>query len=729
MKTNVRYMLSFLLLALIVITLLAGGASVLYGDYSRRQIEDRYMASFSAAQNQSDRRLESLLQYHQQLSDSLSLYMTSDACGSYQLDEATLVAMLNNFESNAAWPVSLAFFLRSQPQRIMTSRGCVSYLDYEVLLQQEGINVDITALFSTLLTVKSPVVSRPSATAGKLLLYLPLGTAWSSYPATLLMLVDESLLSECFNRQAIGESSSLYALDSLGQLALCSPAPGMEALTSRELFDGVASGITFRQVDGEDMVFLRQPSSTELMTYIGVVPERVFYQSWYAMQRSLLTIVAIVTALAIVLSLILGQVIYLPVRRAYKRVTGQPPRADTNELAGIVDAFERTRENVSELEGRQTATSTILRRQLMLGLINSTIKTPEELATYRQGLQLNLNRRWWLSLYLACPDAAPGRTDSLLMVLEDCQLEQAELLFAECRWEKGIGLVVNFDDDDPDHAPERLAHAIYAFLCRQLAGPMLLGAGSLETDPLSMGTSFYRATATVKAAAQEIGVAVYQAEPPAPSRLSLDTALLAEGITYGNAEVAEKALQELMLRVSSCGERLPLVHLMLSDILNTVIRYAQKQRLPIDKARLCTVSEFRTLEEFHQCAGELIRDLCAASSHMRMQDSAQDRSRVITFINQNYKRNDLSLKLLSDEVSMSMSKINLVLKENLGCSFVQYVSLLRLGEVKRLLRETDDSIQSIVQSVGYIDVSSFMRKFKQMEGMAPGQYRAMHRHR
>ena len=114
---------------------------------------------------------------------------------------------------------------------------------------------------------------------------------------------------------------------------------------------------------------------------------------------------------------------------------------------------------------------------------------------------------------------------------------------------------------------------------------------------------------------------------------------------------------------------------------------------------------------------------------MRMQDSAQDRTRVITFINQNYKRNDLSLKLLSDEVSMSMSKINLVLKENLGCSFVQYVSLLRLGEVKRLLRETDDSIQSIVQSVGYIDVSSFMRKFKQMEGMAPGQYRAMHRHR
>ena len=55
-------------------------------------------------------------------------------------------------------------------------------------------------------------------------------------------------------------------------------------------------------------------------------------------------------------------------------------------------------------------------------------------------------------------------------------------------------------------------------------------------------------------------------------------------------------------------------------------------------------------------------------------------------------------------------------------------SVKTLNYVKKfLLRETDDSIQTIVQSVGYIDVSSFMRKFKQVEGVSPGQYRAQHR--
>lgn len=727
MKTSIRYMLSFLLLAMICILLLAGGAHVLYGDYSRRQIEERYMASFSAAQNQSDQRLASLLQYHQQLSDSLSLYMEKGQTGAFRVDDATLITMMSNFENNTDWSVFLAFFLRAQPQSVVTSSGRVNYGDWEDRLRAEGIQVDHTALFAGLLTAKQPVISRPPAVTGKLLVYLPLGTAWSAYPATLLMVMDESLLSECFNRQAIGEASSLYALDSLGQIALASPAPGSEALSAPELFDSVTSGITLRQVDGQDMVFLRQPSTTGLITYIGVVPERVFYQSWYAMRRQLWIIIGVVTAFAVALSLVMGHAIYRPVRRAYKQVTGLAPAPQTDELEGIVSAFERTRENVSELEERQTASTAILRRQLMLGLINSTIKTAAELEGYRQSLMLQLNRRWWISLYLGLQDDVPSRVDSILMALEGCRMDQAELLFDECRWEKGIGLVINFDTDDPEHAPENIAHAIFACLCRQVAGPMLLGAGSVETDPMAMGISFYRATATVKAAVQESGVVLWHEEATAPSRLSLDTALLAEGVTYGNAEVAEKALQELMLRVSSCGERLPLVRLMCSDILNTVIRYAQKQNLPLDKARLCTVAEFRTVEEFHQCAGELIRDLCAASSRMRMQNSAQDRSRVIAFINQNYKRNDLSLKMLSDEVGMSMSKINMVLKENLGCSFVQYVSLLRLGEVKRLLRETDDSIQTIVQSVGYIDVSSFMRKFKQMEGMAPGQYRAMHR--
>jgi len=462
-----------------------------------------------------------------------------------------------------------------------------------------------------------------------------------------------------------------------------------------------------------------------------VVPEEQFYAGWHTLQGQLSTVILLVVVFAILLSLVLGWMTYRPVRQAYRQITGSPTGGE-NELATIVDVFERQRENVSELEIRQEASLGLIRRQFMLSLINSSIKSAEEVETYRVGLNMALQRPWWISLFLSIPEetATPARIDELLNALEGCTLQDAEMLFAECRWEQGLGLVLNFDTDTvPEDAVVRLAHQLYTVLRGHMADPLVLGAGSVETDPLAMGASFYRATATVKAAQQQGGHGAFfwQEESGAASRLVLDTALLAEGVTYGNADVALGALQELMLRIRSSHERMPLVHLMCSDILNTVIRYAQKQNLALDKSSLCAAAEFRSVTEFEERMMGVITELCAQSSRMRAQDTTQSRSKVITFIAANYKRNDLSLKLLSDEMNMSMSKINMLLKENLGCSFVQYVSLLRLNEVKRLLRETDDSIQSIVQSVGYIDVSSFMRKFKQMEGMAPGQYRAMHR--
>lgn len=728
LKTVQRYILSFLLIAMICIAALAGGAHVLYGDYSRSQIEEKYIARWSAAQTQADRLLETMLQYQNELSYRLMLSYTAPRM---HISDTDILALLSNFEVNAELPASPMLFMRSAPRQVYTASGVIDYTAFEADMREKGVDPERTKLYSHLLTTRKPLLYSASPNSNTLMLLLPLGNAFSAYPATLMLVMDVSVISQHFEDIVVSNGTSLYAMDGLGKLALSCPAAGEEPLSWQTLYDATASGISRRMVEGRELIFLRQASSTGLITYIGVVPEEQFYAGWYTLQNQLNTVILLVVIFAILLSLVLGWMTYRPVRQAYRQITGLPAGGE-NELATIVDVFERQRENVSELEIRQEASLGLIRRQFMLSLINSSIKSAQEVETYRVGLNMALQRPWWISLFLSIPEetAIPARIDELLNALEGCTLQDAEMLFAECRWEQGLGLVLNFDTDTvPEDAVVRLAHQLYTVLRGHMAEPLVLGAGSVETDPLAMGASFYRATATVKAAQQQGGHGAFfwQEESGAASRLVLDTALLAEGVTYGNADVALGALQELMLRIRSSHERMPLVHLMCSDILNTVIRYAQKQNLSLDKSSLCAAAEFRSVTEFEERMMGVITELCAQSSRMRVQDTTQSRSKVITFIAANYKRNDLSLKLLSDEMNMSMSKINMLLKENLGCSFVQYVSLLRLNEVKRLLRETDDSIQSIVQSVGYIDVSSFMRKFKQMEGMAPGQYRAMHR--
>lgn len=729
MKTSIRYILSFLLIAMICIGALAGGSYILYGDYSRNQIEEKFLVKFSAAQIQADQLMETLLQYEQQLSQDL-ISLNDESETAFTVDSTKLVPLLNNFETNVDFPVSLMVFVRSNPQWIYTSSGVLNYWQYEDRLLEEGINPEDSMLYSRLLTASKPIMYCASPNNSKLILILPLGSAWSAYPATLVMMMDESVISDYFND--IGATTSLYAMDTFGQLVLLSPAEGSPVFDPATLYDSNTTGIETRCVEGENWVFLRQPSSTGLITYVSIVPEHIFYQRWYELQRQLMLVVCLVGGFAVALSLVMGYTNYLPVRNAYRMVTGNVEVGQRyNELDAIVNHVAATRKNISELEEHHKEHLQLLKRQFLLGLINGSIKTSAELEVYLSSLMLDLSHPLWLAMFLPVPDdISISSQDDFIQILDSCSFDDAELLFTECRWENGIGLVVNFSTEHPrEEAGIAVAQAIVQHLFQYFGKALLVGAGSVESSPFSISTSFYRATGTVKKAQQDgrTGAVAWHEPEQSASRLCLDTALLAEGITYGNVEVADAALRELLVRVRSSNERIPLIHLMCSDILNTVIRFSQKQNLPLDKTQLCAAAEFQTIDEFYMKMQKLINQLCAETNRMRVQDSVQSRSRVIAFIAENYKRNDLSLKLLSDEMGMSMAKINMVLKENLGCSFVQYISLLRLNEVKRLLRETDDSIQVIIQSVGYFDASSFVRKFKQMEGISPGQYRSLHR--
>jgi transcriptional regulator GlxA family with amidase domain len=54
---------------------------------------------------------------------------------------------------------------------------------------------------------------------------------------------------------------------------------------------------------------------------------------------------------------------------------------------------------------------------------------------------------------------------------------------------------------------------------------------------------------------------------------------------------------------------------------------------------------------------------------------------------------------------------------------LDYLSLLRAEAAKKLLRETDMPVREIGVRVGYYDPGSFARRFKQITGLTPVQYR------
>jgi two-component system response regulator YesN len=91
-------------------------------------------------------------------------------------------------------------------------------------------------------------------------------------------------------------------------------------------------------------------------------------------------------------------------------------------------------------------------------------------------------------------------------------------------------------------------------------------------------------------------------------------------------------------------------------------------------------------------------------------------------IKEHYSEN-LSLKNLSEKYFINCSYLGSLFSKKYGVSFKDYLTDYRIKEAARRLINTDDRIVDIAASVGYKNSDYFIRKFIEIMGVTPSQYR------
>lgn len=98
----------------------------------------------------------------------------------------------------------------------------------------------------------------------------------------------------------------------------------------------------------------------------------------------------------------------------------------------------------------------------------------------------------------------------------------------------------------------------------------------------------------------------------------------------------------------------------------------------------------------------------------------KEKGAVLRFVATEYTNPDLSLEDAAASLGINRTKINDILKEELGLTFSSYLNKLRLTEAARLLSENPDAnVSEIAYSVGYNNVSYFNKLFKNEYGCTP----------
>ncbi|MBO0994041.1 helix-turn-helix domain-containing protein [Bacillus sp. SD088] len=95
---------------------------------------------------------------------------------------------------------------------------------------------------------------------------------------------------------------------------------------------------------------------------------------------------------------------------------------------------------------------------------------------------------------------------------------------------------------------------------------------------------------------------------------------------------------------------------------------------------------------------------------------------VISIIEKEFTSN-LTLEMIAAKINFHPSYISRVFKKATGLSFSEYLLKFRVKKMKQMLRETDLKISEIAEIFHFNSSASFIRSFRKVEGMTPGQYR------
>lgn len=98
-------------------------------------------------------------------------------------------------------------------------------------------------------------------------------------------------------------------------------------------------------------------------------------------------------------------------------------------------------------------------------------------------------------------------------------------------------------------------------------------------------------------------------------------------------------------------------------------------------------------------------------------------TQAIGFIDKHYPDETISLDKVAREVNISPNYFSAMFSQEVGQTFVEYLTGKRIGEAKRMLRQTDKRSSEIAFAVGYKDPHYFSFVFKKVSGCTPSEYR------
>lgn len=404
-----------------------------------------------------------------------------------------------------------------------------------------------------------------------------------------------------------------------------------------------------------------------------------------------------------------------------------------NEIETVREAIDYLVNQNAKLSNDIKKSIVALRDSLVFSLIRGQINSIEEFNSYGKEIDINFSKKIFqiiiIRVSLGGYDRKVNR-QNIIDVFDECVFSGYEYFIREnVQKNEYIGLLA-FDEINKDRLNEMLRNFMEKFR-REYNTFVTIGVGDECRDVQALPRSYMNASTALKHMFIRGNNQIIHYNEIINYSLRIDDypheeiKKLNRLIRQGNIKKIKQLINWIIDYIKKRDTPIFIARAICFEIIYEVFKADEDVVLENKYPDIFVLEKIDTIEQLSDIISELCLDICTALKRKRenLYEEENFIDNIINFIKQNYDNCNFSTQMIADNFGMSLSYLSQYFKANVGKTISDYITELRIQKAKKLLDSTNFSISNISEEVGYYNVSSFIRRFKQVTGITPGEYR------
>lgn len=494
------------------------------------------------------------------------------------------------------------------------------------------------------------------------------------------------------------------------------------------------------RIDGKRWITSAYGSENSGMIYLSFMPYDKFQ-----LEQTFFTGMLIIITLSIAAAAIIS--IWAFTTRMYRPLGALVSRVNTGENEGTDDEFEVLSNYIDSISGSNRFMKNMLEeqqgqvKQLFFSNLFSQQLSVQQIEERCKTLSVPLRHRWYALAMFRIENTERSSfrtldTDLILFAVKNISdelLSHQSICCSEIK-ENAFLLLYQTASGNPEEAKAEI---------QQSLGQLLDMVQKNLFVQLTAGVSSFYETLT------DTGQALDQAEKALKYRGGDDSAIeyydTIENAILPHYQFPQQALDGILAGLRQSDEKkirtnlhsyieshftqsasYPEFEYAMARLMTGVMEYLQTQQLggsPLSQMKLPEISGLLSLGYSRETETWLMSQLFLPVLHETKRDEKSSlASQVTDIIRQEYDT-PLTLEYCAAKVGYHPSHVSRIFSQQMGCSFKEYLYLYRIEQAKRMLVQTEMKIQDISNRLCYNNPQNFIRVFKKVEGVTPGEYR------